>query len=315
MDFPQDGFHLGKQIIGRIAAQLLDARLKETQAVAQFLRRRAQGRVDVARREPVNGERMDELGRHRLVCQAGEGLLDARFEHHAAIDDCLDVRNGAEGRVLAQGRPVAVIGDDSGPVVGYVLVEELLYGQGESLEHLALLHRGDPFEGVDIVRMHGEEAHELVHALVHAAIELGEGSQVLPDFHLLVGGLPEQTLGHHELDILAGDEDLLEAVLHPADAVGHKGKAGAVEDGLLDAGDEAEPQVLADLADLAQEVEIENEFLIFAGPQVVEQFVHYQEQAVVGMLLVEGGHHLLEGTFVIGHLIRRRERIRHAHCG
>ena len=59
VDFPQDGFHLGKQIIGRIAAQLLDARLKETQAVAQFLRRRAQGRVDVARREPVNGERMD----------------------------------------------------------------------------------------------------------------------------------------------------------------------------------------------------------------------------------------------------------------
>lgn len=89
-----------------------------------------------------------------------------------------------------------------------------------------LFHRGDPLEGVDVVRMHGEEAHELLHALVHAAIELGEGCQVLPDSHLLVGGLLEQTLGHHELDVLAGDEDLLEAVLHPADAVGHKGKAG-----------------------------------------------------------------------------------------
>ncbi len=163
--------------------------------------------------------------------------------------------------------------------------------------------------------MHGEEAHELVHALVHAAIELGEGSQILPDFHLLVGGLFEQTLGHHELDILAGDEDLLEAVLHPADAVGHKGEARAVENGFLDTGDEAEPQVLADLADLAQEVEIENEFLILAGAQVVEQFVHHQEQTVVGMLLVEGGHHLFEGALVVGHLIRGREGIRHARCG
>ncbi|OQC24622.1 MAG: hypothetical protein BWX71_01810 [Deltaproteobacteria bacterium ADurb.Bin072] len=162
--------------------------------------------------------------------------------------------------------------------------------------------------------MHGEETHELVHALVHAAIELSEGCQVPPDFHLLVSGLLEQTLGHHKLDVLAGDEDLLEAVLHPAYAVGHKGKAGAVKNGFLDAGDEAEPQVLADLADLAQEVEIENEFLVLAGAQVVEQFVHHQEQAMVGMLLVEGGHHLFERTFVIGHLIRRREGIRHAHC-
>src|SRR3989304_3167684 len=112
--------------------------------------------------------------------------------------------------------------------------------------------------------MYGEEAHELVHALVHATVELGEGSQVLPDFHLLVGGLFEQTLGHHELDVLASDEDLLEAVLHPADAVGHEGETSAVEDGFLDTGDEAESQVFADLANLAQEVEVEDEFLVLA---------------------------------------------------
>ncbi|MCG3137503.1 MAG: hypothetical protein HJJLKODD_01349 [Phycisphaerae bacterium] len=108
---------------------------------------------------------------------------------------------------------------------------------------------------------------------------------------------------------------MLEAVLHPADAVGHKGKTRAVENGFLDTGDETEPQVLADLADLAQEVEIEDEFLILAGAQVVEQFVHHQEQTVVGMLLVEGGHHLFERTFVIGHLVCGREGIGHAHCG
>ncbi len=49
--------------------------------------------------------------------------------------------------------------------------------------------------------------------------------------------------------------------------------------------------------------------------QVVEQLVHHQEQAVVGILLVEGSHHLFEGALVVGHLVRGREGIRHAHGG
>ncbi len=36
---------------------------------------------------------------------------------------------------------------------------------------------------------------------------------------------------------------------------------------------------------------------------------------MIGMLLVEGGHHLFEGAFVIEHLVRGREGIRYAHCG
>ena len=60
-DFPQDGLHLGEQVVGRIAAQFLDAGLEEAEAVAQFLCRRAQGGVDVARREPVDRQRVDEL--------------------------------------------------------------------------------------------------------------------------------------------------------------------------------------------------------------------------------------------------------------
>ena len=129
MDFPQDGFHLGEQVVGRIAAQFLDAGLVEAQAVAQFLRRRAQGGVDVARGEPVDRQGVDEPHRHGLVGRTGEGLLDARFQHLAAVDDRLDVRDGAEGRVLAQGRPVAVVGDQPGPVVGNVLAKQLLHGQ------------------------------------------------------------------------------------------------------------------------------------------------------------------------------------------
>ena len=50
---------------------------------------------------------------------------------------------------------------------------------------------------------------------------------------------------------------MLEAVLDAADAVGHEGEAGAIEDGFLHPGDEAEAQVLADLADLPEEVQVE----------------------------------------------------------
>ena len=212
--------------------------------------------VNITRCKPVDRQCMDDPGGHGFVSRTGKSLLDTGFEHLAAIDDRFDIRHSPERRILAQRRPVAVIGDDPGPVAGHVLPEELLHGQGQGLEHLALFHSGDPLECIDVVRMHGEEAHELVHALVHATVELGEGGQVLPDFYLLFGSLFKQALGHHELDILAGDEDLFESILHPADTVGHEGKPGAVEDGFLNSGNEAEPQILADFADLAQEVEI-----------------------------------------------------------
>ena len=59
-------------------------------------------------------------------------------------------------------------------------------------------------------------------------------------------------------------EDLLEPVLHAANAIGDEGKTGTVKDGLLHAGNEPEPKVLADLADFAQEVEVEDQLLVFA---------------------------------------------------
>jgi hypothetical protein len=58
-------------------------------------------------------------------------------------------------------------------------------------------------------------------------------------------GLLEQALSHHELDVLASDEDLLETALDVADAIGHVGEAGAVEDDCLLPGDEAEAQILS----------------------------------------------------------------------
>ena len=106
--------------------------------------------------------------------------------------------------------------------------------------------------------MHGEQADVLVHPLVHVAVELGEGREVGADLVLLVSRLLEQTLRHYKAHVLPGEKNLGEALVHAAQTVGHMLEAAAVEDGFLHAGHEAETQVLGDLADLAQEGQIQH---------------------------------------------------------
>ena len=70
--------------------------------------------------------------------------------------------------------------------------------------------------------------------------------------------------------------------------------------GFLHAGDEPEAEVLADLADLPEEAQVEDQLLVLAGPQVIQQLVHDQQQSVVRVLLLERGHHVFEGALVAG---------------
>ena len=88
--------------------------------------------------------------------------------------------------------------------------------------------------------MNREQPNELIQPLVHVPVELGERCEVLPDPRLLLARLLEKPLGDDEFHVFAGDEDLLEAVLHTAQAVSDVGKAMAVEDCLLHTGNEAE---------------------------------------------------------------------------
>src|SRR5438105_4863676 len=117
--------------------------------------------------------------------------------------------------------------------------------------------------------MDGEEAHELVEALAHSAIELRERLQVSPNFGFLIDGLSQETPGDDELDVVACDEDLGEAVFDPVKRGGHELETWIVEEHLLQAGDDAKAQVLRDFADLAQEAEIEHELLVLARAQEV----------------------------------------------
>ena len=110
----------------------------------------------------------------------------------------------------------------------------------------------DLLEGLEVVRVNGEQPDVLVHALVHGAVELGERREVFADLVLLVGVF-EQARGDDKADVLAVDQDLGEALVDAADAVGDVLEAAAVENGFLHTSrDEAEFQVFGDFADLAQ---------------------------------------------------------------
>ena len=56
----------------------------------------------------------------------------------------------------------------------------------QRLQDLALLGDVHALEGVEVGRVHREEADELVHALVHRAVERREALQVLANERLLL---------------------------------------------------------------------------------------------------------------------------------
>ena len=193
------------------------------------------------------------------------------------------------------------------------MIKQLLHGLRQGLEYFAFFHRGDTLKRIDIVWMHREQTNELVHTFVHVSIEFGKWCQVLPDIGLLLRGLFEQTLGNHKFHIFAGNKHLLEAVLHPADAVCHEGKPGAIKDGFLHAGNEPESQVFTDLADFTEEVQIQDELLILPSAEIIKQFVHHQKQSVFRILLMKRNHHFFKGALVVGYLGSGGKAEVHAH--
>ena len=155
--------------------------------------------------------------------------------------------------------------------------------------------------------MDREERDELFEPFGHAAVERRELLKVLPDLGLLLVGLGQQPLGDDVGHVLPDDAELLEAVLHPRRLSATNWNFGLSNRLSCKPGDEAEADQLADLADLPQEAEVEDQVVLLAGPQVVEQFVHDEEQPVVRVLLVELRHHGGQVVLVAVHLVVGRE--------
>ena len=292
--------HHREQVFGGLAGHVFDAGLKQAQGVAQLGGGGANGNVDVAAGgQAVYGQTIDNTQRHRLVGRAREGLLNAGFEHFGNAQHLLDVGIGFQHRVALDRAPETLKGDQLRAVGGHVLIEDGLHGGLDGLERAALFGEVNLLEGLEVVRVNGEQADVFVHAFVHRAVELGKRREVLANLVLLVGSLLEQTCGHDKAHVLTVDQDLRETLVDAADAVGHVLEAAIVENSLLHARDEAEFQVFGDFADLAQDGQVEYQFVVAARLQVFEELVHHQQQALVREFLTERGHHLLEGVFVV----------------
>src|SRR5690606_37560290 len=139
-------------------------------------------------------------------------------------------------------------GDQSRLVRWQRVVQSLPHCNREALEHFPLFHRSHTLEGVDVVRMHREQANEFVHAFVHVAVELGEWQQIVPNLCLLRWRLSQESFRNDKLHVAPRDQDLLEAILHAPHTLCNERKSRAVENGFLDTGDESESQIFADLA-------------------------------------------------------------------
>ena len=96
-DLTQGGLHGGEQVVGRVAAHVLDARLVQTQRVAQFGSGWTDRHVDVtACGESMHRQASDHALRHRLVGRAGESLEDTFGQ------DFRDLQHRTDAGVRAQ---------------------------------------------------------------------------------------------------------------------------------------------------------------------------------------------------------------------
>ena len=89
-------------------------------------------------------------------------------------------------------------------------------------------------------------------------------------------------------------------------------KAAAIEDRFLNACNETEPEMFGNLSDLAEEGQVEYQFVVFSRPQVFEKLVDNEENTLIRVNLRKSRHHLLERSLVIDNFVGRRECICHA---
>ena len=131
--------------------------------------------------------------------------------------------------------PIRVVADEAGLVLRHVVVEAALDLGAQGLQHFPLLGDGDGLEDFQVGRVDREQPHELFEPFGHAAVERRELLKVFPNLGPLLVGLGEQPLGDDVGHVLPDDAKLLEAVLHPPQALGDELELRVVEQALLQA--------------------------------------------------------------------------------
>ena len=128
---------------------------------------------------------------------------------------------------------------------------------------------------------------------------------------MLSGRFFQKALGNYKADVLAGKQDLGEAVLYATQTVGDVLEATAVKDRLLNASNKAKAEMLGDFTNLTEEREVKDKIVVFAGPQILKEFVHNEKNALVRVNLCKRRHHFFESRLVIYDFVSGRKSEAH----
>jgi hypothetical protein len=118
--------------------------------------------------------------------------------------------------IVLERLPIAVKGDDPGPVGRHGLADKFFDGEGNDLQDATLFEDGDALERLNVVGVNGEQRGVVVHPLGHVAIKFGERGQILADGRELLRGFVQQAMRDDEFDIGGGNLDLLKTVFDAA---------------------------------------------------------------------------------------------------
>jgi hypothetical protein len=140
--------------------------------------------------------------------------------------------------------------------------------------------------------MDGVKGDELLESLRHPIERRRKALELLADLGLLRGVLAEKPFLDDICDVLARDADLLEPVTHAPNSVRRGSEPRVVEQRLLDTRDEPEACRPTNLADLAQEREVDDQLSVSTGAQVVQEFVEHEQQSAVGLDFLKSSHHV-----------------------
>ena len=149
----------------------------------------------------------------------------------------------------------------------------------------------NPDTDVDVIRMNRKLGDELIHPLLHAAVESGELSEVGPDGLFLRGRILNQSPGYHMLPPPGLHLHLGETVLQPMQAVCGHPRMLMIKNRLQNTGQEPQLRPAARRPDLSQKLYIRQKFLVCPAPQIILQIIHHQEQPMAGKVILEPRHH------------------------
>ena len=142
--------------------------------------------------------------------------------------------------------------------------------------------------------MNREKIDKLFKPFRPSVIKLGERRQVFSYLFLLFFAFTKKTVGNHIGDIRFLYSYLFKPILYSTQTLRHKLEAIGVKYGFLQAGNEAEFQILTDLADFSKKTKIQRKLLLVSGTEIIEELIDHDQKPLPGELIFKNTHQILK---------------------